>query len=77
MSLVDVTLLTGRTHQIRVHFSYINHPLVGDAIYGQGDGELMLQAYYLSFFQPFLEKMIYVIINLSPDIKRRADDGDR
>ena len=77
LSLLDVNLLTGRTHQIRVHFSYINHPLVGDAIYGQGDGELMLQAYYLSFFQPFLEKTIYVIINLSPDIKRRADDGDR
>ena len=33
-SLVEVTLLTGRTHQIRVHFSYINHPVVGDAKYG-------------------------------------------
>lgn len=33
-SLLDVTLLTGRTHQIRVHLSYINHPIVGDSKYG-------------------------------------------
>lgn len=34
MSLVKVHLLTGRTHQIRVHLSYINHPIVGDTKYG-------------------------------------------
>lgn len=33
-TLLDVTLLTGRTHQIRVHMSYINHPIVGDNKYG-------------------------------------------
>ena len=33
-SLLDVTLLTGRTHQIRVHMAYINHPIVGDNKYG-------------------------------------------
>lgn len=33
-SLVDVKLLTGRTHQIRVHFASINHPLIGDDKYG-------------------------------------------
>jgi 23S rRNA pseudouridine1911/1915/1917 synthase len=33
-SLVEVTLETGRTHQIRVHFSHIGHPLVGDDLYG-------------------------------------------
>lgn len=33
-SLVDVKLLTGRTHQIRVHFASINHPLLGDSKYG-------------------------------------------
>lgn len=33
-SLVEVTLLTGRTHQIRVHFSHIDHPVVGDSKYG-------------------------------------------
>ena len=33
-SLLDVSILTGRTHQIRVHMSYIGHPIVGDAKYG-------------------------------------------
>ncbi len=33
-SLVELELKTGRTHQIRVHMSYIGHPLVGDIIYG-------------------------------------------
>lgn len=33
-SLLDITLLTGRTHQIRVHMAYINHPIVGDNKYG-------------------------------------------
>ena len=33
-SLVEVNLETGRTHQIRVHFSAFRHPLVGDTMYG-------------------------------------------
>lgn len=33
-SLVEIDLLTGRTHQIRAHMSYIGHPLVGDGKYG-------------------------------------------
>ncbi|KTD11382.1 23S rRNA pseudouridine(1911/1915/1917) synthase RluD [Legionella jamestowniensis] len=33
-TLLDVELLTGRTHQIRVHMAYINHPVVGDPLYG-------------------------------------------
>lgn len=32
-ALVEVGLLTGRTHQIRVHFNYIHHPVVGDVLY--------------------------------------------
>ena len=31
---MEATLLTGRTHQLRVHFSYISHPIVGDSKYG-------------------------------------------
>jgi len=33
-ALVSINLLTGRTHQIRVHFNYLTHPIVGDAVYG-------------------------------------------
>jgi 23S rRNA pseudouridine955/2504/2580 synthase len=33
-TLLDLTLVTGRTHQLRVHLQYINHPIVGDNKYG-------------------------------------------
>lgn len=36
-ALVDVTLDTGRLHQIRRHFKHISHPLIGDVRYGKGD----------------------------------------
>jgi 23S rRNA pseudouridine1911/1915/1917 synthase len=34
-TLVDANLLTGRTHQLRVHFAYIGHPVAGDLVYGR------------------------------------------
>ena len=55
-TLIKCRLETGRTHQIRVHMSSINHPLVGDKIYGgstslYNEGQL-LHAYNLTFIQP-------------------------
>lgn len=51
-TLVDVLLETGRSNQIRVHFSSINHPLVGDQKYGKIDGfkYLCLHHYSLTFY---------------------------
>lgn len=37
LSLVEVDLLTGRTHQIRAHFAHIGHPLLGDGKYGRNE----------------------------------------
>lgn len=39
-SLLEVDLLTGRTHQIRVHFAAVGHPVVGDPLYGSGQAAL-------------------------------------
>ena len=56
VTLLDVHILTGRTHQIRVHTKHIGHPVCGDPIYGSSKGakvpRLMLHAYSLSFTHP-------------------------
>lgn len=55
-TLVECALETGRTHQIRVHFSYIGHPLVGDKVYGRrkviGDEGQFLHAKTIGFLHP-------------------------
>lgn len=45
-TLLEVTLLTGRTHQIRVHLAYINHPVVGDSKYGDYELNKRLEKEY-------------------------------
>ena len=52
-SLIDVKLDTGRTHQIRVHFSFLGYPLVGDKLYGKEDDRLYLHCYSLSYVDPY------------------------
>ncbi len=56
VTLLDVHILTGRTHQIRVHTKHIGHPVCGDPIYGSPKGakapRLMLHAHSLSFTHP-------------------------
>ena len=55
-ALLDVHILTGRTHQIRVHMQSIHHPVAGDPLYGARNGvaagRLMLHAWKLSFTHP-------------------------
>ena len=63
-TLLDVHILTGRTHQIRVHLKSIGHPVCGDELYGNGRGVkvpcLMLHAYSLCFEHPKTkEKMMF------------------
>jgi len=43
-ALVEVKIITGRTHQIRVHFSSIGHPVLGDIVYGQPSNKISRQA---------------------------------
>ena len=63
-SLLDVHILTGRTHQIRVHMRSIQHPVCGDPLYGFEKGAkvpcLMLHARSLCFVHPRTkEKMAF------------------
>ena len=60
LSMLDILLHTGRTHQIRVQFSSRKMPLYGDGRYGGGGGNLALFAHTLEFSHPVSgEKMIF------------------
>ncbi len=71
-TLVDIKLYTGRTHQIRVHFSHINHPLAGDDLYGGSLENINRQALHckqLEFVSPDTNKIIKVTAPLPEDMK--------
>ena len=74
-TFVEATLETGRTHQIRVHFSNINHPVAGDPLYGGDNLKIKLkgqalQAYRLSFFRPADQKQMVIEIEPDEDIQK-------
>lgn len=63
-SLLSVQILTGRTHQIRVHMESLGHPIVGDKLYGTTSSDrLYLHCYFLEFTHPYLDKTISVTSN--------------
>lgn len=69
---VELNLITGRTHQIRVHTSYKKHPVYNDTLYGSGEGkvktqEQVLQSFYLRFAKPFSTQIIE--LEIEPDEK--------
>ena len=77
-SLVELTLLTGRTHQIRVHLTHLGHPIAGDELYGQLLGyeagtdvlnRQALHAYSLRLKQPLTGGPIHLQTPMPDDIK--------
>lgn len=77
-SLIEINLETGRTHQIRIHFSNINHPLVGDLRYGSDRGTASrlemnhqwLHAKKLEFNHPLTGKRLLFNSEYPPDLKQ-------
>ena len=72
---LELTLITGRTHQIRVHLSHKNHPIYNDTMYGAGTGkvktdEQVLQSFYLEFTKPFGDEIIKLEIEPDEKIKK-------
>lgn len=74
LSLVKIRLLTGRTHQIRVHFSHIGNPLAGDFLYGdENDGIINRQALHcleISFTHPVTGKETVIRAEMPEDMKK-------
>lgn len=77
-SLVKCLLETGRTHQIRVHMSYIGHPLLGDTLYGKPSKLINRQAlhsYMIEFIHPVYKKVMNFTCDLPEDMKQGLRDG--
>lgn len=76
-SLLEIRLETGRTHQIRVHFAYIDHPLAGDDMYGGSAEHISRQALHcgkLTFTVPLTGEKVTAEAELPEDIKRLFTD---
>lgn len=58
-SLLELKPETGRTHQIRVHLAYINHPIIGDNLYGHGEQHMLLHASELELTLPAGKRQIF------------------
>ncbi len=70
-TMVECTLYTGRTHQIRVHLSSIGHPLIGDSLYGGSTDSFPRQALHASYFScihPMKKERLQVEAPLPDDI---------
>ncbi len=75
-SLLELTLKTGRTHQIRVHLSHIGHPIVGDELYGGTDPRMTRQALhscYLKFTHPMTDEILEIHSDYPMDIRQCID----
>lgn len=74
-TLVEVELLTGRSHQIRAHFAHLGHPVLGDKLYGsiQPAPRQMLHAYFYRFSLMRSKEVIEVSAPLPEDMKQAFD----
>ena len=74
-TLVELGLITGRTHQIRVHMASIGHPVYNDTLYGFGKmkiktEEQVLQSYKLEFTKPFTQERVLLEIPYDEKINK-------
>lgn len=79
-ALVECTLHTGRTHQIRVHMKHLGHPLLGDEVYARLNrqtrtGRLMLHALRLGFTHPVSGKLLTLTAPVPPEFRPWLPDG--
>ena len=76
-TLVECVLETGRTHQIRVHMSYINHPVVNDPLYNKKKADSfgqLLHSKSIKFTHPITNKEIYYEVEVPIEFKERLDE---
>jgi 23S rRNA pseudouridine1911/1915/1917 synthase len=80
LSLLEVEMETGVTHQIRVHLAAIGHPIVGDVLYGAPDSETFrlqrhfLHACRLEFYHPESSAIVSVEAALPEELQTVLDE---
>ena len=78
-SFLSLQLQTGRTHQIRVHMQHIQHPIIGDPVYGSRKkfpvnlSRQMLHAYRIGFIHPVSDEEMGFEIALPEDFQKALD----
>ncbi|MDD5449588.1 MAG: RluA family pseudouridine synthase [Candidatus Omnitrophica bacterium] len=75
-TMLELTPKTGRMHQLRVHLSYLGHPILGDATYGEKSALIPRQALHaatLGFTHPATNKYLEFNAQLPPDLKKVED----
>ncbi len=75
----ELSLETGRTHQIRVHMAYIGHPLLGDDLYGGDTSRITRQALHcrqLTFVHPFTKETMTFTAPLPDDMRQLNKNAD-
>lgn len=76
-TFIECQLETGRTHQIRVHLNYINHPILGDPKYGfkkdKDEYGQYLQAYKIGFIHPKTKEYMEFEVDLEDEFKNKLE----
>lgn len=80
LSIVEVAMLTGRTHQIRVHLSHYGAPILGDAVYGSASankkysaGRQLLHAWKIAFTHPMTGRYLQLAADIPADMQLFID----
>lgn len=76
--IVECILETGRTHQIRVHFAYLGHSLLGDTLYGTSSSLInrqALHAYEVEFTHPLSKKKVKYITTVPEDLNKLMENA--